>query len=319
MYVDKTLSSVKAVQTLSRLNRAHPAKHDAFVLDFTNSADDIEHAFAPYYRTTVLCRETDPNMLHDLVNELNISAVYTAEHVDKFVELYLSGAEREQLDPILDVCVAEYIEMPEEGNQVAFKGTAKAFVRTYNFLSSVMPFGVPSWEKLSIFLDHLIPKLPAPREDDLSAGILETIDMESYRVEKRETLKIALGDDDGELEPVPASGGGHLTDPDLERLSSILQTFNDQFGNIDWSDADRVQRLITEEIPRKVADDEAYKNAKKNNDPANARVEHDRALGRVMMAVLKDDTELFKQFSDNEGFRRWLSDAVFQATYQDSA
>jgi type I restriction enzyme R subunit len=319
MYVDKTLSSVKAVQTLSRLNRAHPAKHDAFVLDFANSADDIEHAFAPYYRTTVLCRETDPNMLHDLVNELNRSAVYTAEHVDKFVELYLSGVEREQLDPILDVCVAEYVEMPEEGDQVAFKGTAKAFVRTYNFLSSVMPFGITSWEKLSIFLDHLIPKLPAPREDDLSAGILETIDMESYRVEKRETLKIALGDGDGELEPVPASGGGHLTDPDLERLSSILQTFNDQFGNIEWSDADRIQRLITEEIPRKVADDEAYKNAKKNNDPANARVEHDRALGRVMMAVLKDDTELFKQFSDNEGFRRWLSDAVFQATYQDSA
>lgn len=75
-------------------------------------------------------------------------------------------------------------------------------------------------------------------------------------------------------------------------------SFNDQFGNIEWTDADRVQRLITEEIPRKVAEDEAYQNAQKNNDPANARVEHDRALGRVMMAVLRDDTELFKQFSD---------------------
>ena len=267
----------------------------------------------------MLSQETDPNKLHDLVAELNGYGIYQPEHVDRFVELYLAGTDRDQLDPMLDACVAEYLELPDEDDQVAFKGTAKAFTRTYNFLSTVLPFGNPTWEKLSIFLDHLIPKLPAPREDDLSAGILETVDMESYRVEKRESMKIALADEEGELEPVPASGGGHVTDPELDRLSSILQTFNDQFGNIEWTDADRVQRLITEEIPRKVAEDEAYQNAQKNNDPANARVEHDRALGRVMMAVLKDDTELFKQFSDNDGFRRWLSDAVFQATYGKSA
>lgn len=319
MYVDKTLSNVKAVQTLSRLNRSHPAKHDAFVLDFANDAEDIERAFAPYYRTTVLSRETDPDKLHDLVNELNGFPVYTPTAVDTFVELYLAGADRDQLDPILDVCVAEYVEMPEEDDQVAFKGTAKAFVRTYNFLSAVMPFGVPAWEKLSIFLDHLVPKLPAPREDDLSAGVLETIDMESYRVEKREAMKIALPDDEGAVEPVPASGGGHVTEPELERLSVILQSFNDLFGNIPWTDGDRVQRLITEEIPRKVAEDTAYQNAKKNNDPANARVEHDRALARVMLALVSDDTELFKQFSDNEGFKRWLSDAVFRSTYGESA
>lgn len=319
MYVDKTLTSVKAVQTLSRLNRAHPAKHDAFVLDFANSAESIERAFADYYRTTVLSQETDPNKLHDLVAELSTYAIYTLETVDRFVEFYLAGVDRDQLDPLLDVCVAEYIEMPHEDDQVAFKGLAKAFTRTYNFLSAVIPFGNAQWEKLLIFLDHLIPKLPAPREDDLSSGILETIDMESYRVEKREAMKIALADDDGELDPVPAAGGGLLNAPELDRLSNILQTFNDQFGNIEWSDADRVHKLITEEIPRKVAQDEAYQNAQKNNDPANARVEHDQALGRVMMAVLKDDTELFKQFSDNEGFRRWLSDAIFQATYGKSA
>lgn len=319
MYVDKTLTSVKAVQTLSRLNRAHPAKHDAFVLDFANSAESIERAFADYYRTTVLSQETDPNKLHDLVAELSTYAIYTLETVDRFVELYLAGVDRDLLDPLLDVCVAEYIEMPDEDDQVAFKGLAKAFTRTYNFLSAVIPFGNAQWEKLSIFLDHLIPKLPAPREDDLSSGILETIDMESYRVEKREAMKIALADDDGELDPVPAAGGGLLNAPELDRLSNILQTFNDQFGNIEWSDADRVHKLITEEIPRKVAQDEAYQNAQKNNDPANARVEHDQALGRVMMAVLKDDTELFKQFSDNDGFRRWLSDAIFQATYGKSA
>jgi type I restriction enzyme R subunit len=319
MYVDKTLSGVKAVQTLSRLNRAHPAKHDAFVLDFANDAEDIVRAFAPYYRTTVLSQETDPNKLHNLVAELNYFGVYTQESIDSFVALFLSGADRDQLDPILDRCVAEYIEMPDEDDQVVFKGSAKAFLRTYNFLSAVMPFGVPAWENLSIFLHNLVPKLPAPREDDLSAGVLETIDMESYRVEKREAMKLAIADEEGWVELVPAAGGGHVNEPELERLSSILQSFNDLFGNIAWTDADRVQRLITEEIPRKVSEDEAYQNAKKNNDPANARVEHDRALARVMLALVSDDTELFKQFSDNESFKRWLSDAVFRTTFWDAA
>jgi len=319
MYVDKTLSGVKAVQTLSRLNRAHPAKHDAFVLDFANDAEEIERAFEPYYRTTVLSQETDPNKLHDLFADLNDFGIYVQESVDKFVELFLVGADRDLLDPILDRSVAEYIELPEEDDQVAFKGLAKAFLRTYNFLSAVMPFGVPAWEKLSIFLDNLVPKLPAPKEDDLAAGILETIDMESYRSEKGAAMKIALHDEDGVVDPVPAAGGGHINEPELERLSSILQAFNDLFGNISWTDADRVQRLITEEIPRKVARDTAYQNARKNNDPANARVEHDRALARVMLSLVADDTELFKQFSDNEGFKKWLSDAVFRSTYGESA
>lgn len=318
MYVDKALAGVKAVQTLSRLNRAHPAKHDAFVLDFANDADTITAAFSDYYRTTVLSRETDPNKLHDLVAELNDTGIYGPEDVDRFVELFLGGAGRDRLDPILDRCRAEYDER-EEDDQVSFKGTAKSFLRTYNFLSTVMPFGVASWEKLSIFLDNLVPKLPAPREDDLSAGILETIDMESYRVEKRETMRIALADDDAEIDPVPTAGGGHMTDADMEPLSAIVASFNELFGNIAWTDTDRVQRLIAEDIPRQVAADDAYRNAQRNNDRANARVEHDQALQRVMMGLLGDDTELFKQFTDNDSFRRWLADASFEATYKKSA
>jgi type I restriction enzyme, R subunit len=108
-----------------------------------------------------------------------------------------------------------------------------------------------------------------------------------------------------------------VTSPELDRLSNILKAFNDQFGNIDWTDKDRVHRLITEDIPAKVSEDSAYQNAKKNNDKQNARIEHDKALARVMNAVLKDDTELFKQFSDNESFRKWLSDTVFSVTYED--
>ena len=315
MYVDKILSGIKAVQTLSRLNRAHPKKHDVFVLDFMNDADTIQAAFADYYRTTILAEETDPNKLHDLKAVLDGYQVYAAAQVDELATLYLGGADRDQLDPILDACVADYRERLDEDGQVDFKGKAKAFLRAYGFLSSILPYTSAEWEKLSILLTFLVPKLPAPVEEDLSKGILEAIDMDSYRVEKKAAMKIQLADADAEIEPVPTTGGGHKPESELDRLSNILKTFNDQFGNIPWTDADRVHKLITEDIPSRVAADRAYQNARQNSDKQNARIEHDKALARVMTAVLKDDTELFKQFMDNESFKRWLTDTVFGLTY----
>ena len=316
MYVDKILSGIKAVQTLSRLNRAHPQKHDAFVLDFMNDVDTIQEAFADYYRTTILSEETDPNKLHDLKAALDGYQVYADAEIDQLVTLYLDGADRDQLDPILDACVELYKEKLDEDGQVDFKGKAKAFERAYGFLASILPYKNAEWEKLSIFLNFLVPKLPAPVEEDLSKGILESIDMDSYRVEKKAARHVQLADEDAEIEPVPTNGGGHGPEPELDRLSNILKSFNEQFGNIPWTDGDRVHRLITEDIPKRVAADRAYQNAKQNSDKQNARIEHDKALRRVMTALLQDDTELFKQFSDNESFRRWLTDTIFSITYE---
>ena len=149
----------------------------------------------------------------------------------------------------------------------------------------------------------------------MAKGILEAIDMDSYRVEKKAAVRIQLPESGPEIEPVPATGGGGKPEPELDRLSNIIKVFNDQFGNIPWTDADRIHRLITEEIPERVSADKAFQNAKQNSDRQNARIEHDKALRRIMMALLKDDTELFKQFSDNEGFRRWLTDTIFAVTY----
>jgi type I restriction enzyme, R subunit len=181
---------------------------------------------------------------------------------------------------------------------------------------SYTPFSNAEWEKRSIFLNFLIPKLPAPQEEDLSKGILDAIDMDSYRVEKRAVQRILLADENAEIEPVPLAGGGHRPEPELDRLSNILQVFNEHFGDIEWEDLDWVSRLITETIPARVAEDSAYKNAKANSDKQNARIEHDKALVRVMTALMKDDTELFKQFMDNEAFKRWMTDTVFGLTYE---
>lgn len=317
MYVDKQLSSIKAVQTLSRLNRAHPQKHDVFVLDFMNDADTIRASFADFYRATILSDETDPNKLHDLKTTLDGYQIYSSGELDEFANLYLGGADRDQLDPLLDACVAVYNENLDEDGQVDFKGNAKAFCRTYGFLASIIPYTNADWEKLSIFLTFLIPKLPAPREEDLSKGILETIDMDSYRSEKQATIRIQLPDAEAEIEPVPVSGGGFKAESELDRLSNIIQVFNDQFGNISWTDRDRVHKLITEEIPAKVAADPAFQNAKKNSDEQNARIEHEKVLRRVIIDAMKDDTELFKQFSDNGSFRKWLTDTIFTMNYRE--
>ena len=315
MYVDKPLSGVKAVQTLSRLNRANSKKHDTFVLDFTNDADTIQAAFAPYYRTTILSEETDPNRLHDLKSALDGYQVYNPAQVDELVERFLAKESRDRLDPILDACVEVYRDQLDEDGQVDFKGKAKAFLRAYGFLGAILPYANAEWEKLSMFLDFLVPKLPAPVEDDLSKGILEAIDMDSYRVEKQAVQAIKLADEDAEIGPVPTEGGGQKPEPEMDRLSNIVREFNDRFGNIEWKDPDKIRRAIDVELPDKVAGDQAYRNAIANSDRQNARIEHDRALRQAMIDLLTDHTELYRQFSDDESFRRLLSEMIFATTY----
>jgi type I restriction enzyme R subunit len=312
MYVDKPLAGIKAVQTLSRLNRADPRKHDCFVLDFQNNTEAITFAFQDYYRTTLLAEETDPNKLHDLKSALDAGQVYTPEQVQQVVSLFLNDAERDTLDPILDACVAVYVAQLDEDAQIDFKSKAKVFSRTYNFLSSVIPYNNAEWEKLSIFLDLLTPKLPAPKEDDLSKGILEAIDMDSYRVEKKAAMRIALADAEAEIEPVPTDAAGRKPEPELDRLSNILNAFNEQFATL-FTDTDRVARRIRDDIAPKVAADAAYQNAKENT-PHTARMAHDQALGKVMQLLLKDDTQVYKLFVENDSFKRFVGDMVYAIT-----
>ena len=313
MYVDKPLSGVRAVQTLSRLNRACPGKHDVAVLDFANDEDAIKAAFEPYYRTTILSGETDPDRLHDLQSALDARQVYDPASVDKFVELYLGGAGRERLDPILDAAVDVYVNDLDEDGQVEFKGKAKAFLRTYDFLSSILPYPYAPWETRSIFLHFLVPRLPAPREEDLSRGVLEAIDMDSYRVEKQAVRAIRMSEEEDEIDPVPVDGGGHAREPELDVLSAIIAHFNDRWGGDgQWRDQDRVRRLITEDLPSAVKADESFRNAQEHSDGQNVRIEHDKALKRAVNGTIEDDMQFYKRFSDDESFKRWVAESIFR-------
>ena len=314
MYVDKSLADIKAVQTLSRLNRSRADKKDTFILDFINDPGIIKEAFEKYYKTTILSGQTDPNKLNDLIDSMEPLQVYTQEQIDLFVELYLGNSPRDKLDPILDNCVENYKSL-QIAEQVQFKSCAKTFIRTYNFLSAILPYGSVEWEKLLIFLNLLVPKLPSPQGEDLAEGLIESVDLESYRAIARETMAIALADEDAEIDPIPVKTSIGIPVPEMDLLSHILATFHDLWGGIGWTDVDRIKKQVAD-LPEIVKGDETYQNAMRNSDAQNARVESDRATWQAILATMSSGVELFKEVNDNQQLRRWIMDMVFNSTYQ---
>ena len=153
----------------------------------------------------------------------------------------------------------------------------------------------------------------------MSAGVLESIDLDSFRVEKRTAMKIALADDEAEIDPIPSLNPGGRPELELERLSEIVASFHALFGNISWQDEERIRQRVTEEVPAIVAEDQTYQTAMANNDKANAKVAMVDALAKVMLGLVKDETQLFREYSDNEDFKKWFEDAVFRSTYKKSA
>ena len=228
---------------------------------------------------------------------------------------HLSNEPREQtIDPIIQQCVVRYDDELDEDEQIRFKGSAKAFTRTYNFLVGILPYVNTDWEKLSIFLNYLIPDLKPPKEDDASKGILETIDTESYYAEIKATQDIALGDDDGELRPIPTSGGGGLQQPEMDVLSNIISDFNDRFGKF-FSDPDKAEQFLTKELPEIVAEDSAYQNAIKNSDLQNVKIELEKATNRAINKVVGTNMDFYQLFADKDEFKSFVLNAIFRSTY----
>lgn len=316
MYVDKVLNDIKAVQTLSRLNRSTKYKIDTCVIDFANEPEHILAAFQPYYKETKLEGETDPNKLHNLLDMLDGKYVYEEDEVDRLVDLFLKNSPRSFIDSIVDKSIERYSALNEE-EQVEFKSGVKTFIRTYNFLASLLPVGQVDWEKKVIFFEQLIYRLPTPEGEDLSAGILESVDLESYRLEKKNTINIILEDKDGTVEGL-GIGAGKKNKVELDSLENIVSTFNDIFGNIEWQDEDNVARQI-KELPEMVMKNEKFKNALKNSDIENIKREYQSALKEVFRIIMADNMELFGQWTNNSNFSKWLSDIVFDEIMRKNA
>lgn len=308
MYVDKKLGGVNAVQTLSRLNRSHPLKKDTFVLDFANTAEDMENAFKPYFESTILGEATDPNKLFDLQDVLDNYQVYSREQVEDFANKILANVPVDQLHASLDESAAIFRDDLEEEQQADFRAKVKTYVRLYIFLSQIVPFENPYLERLYIFLNHLQNKLGGDTSVDLAKGVLDNIDMDSYRLQLESTTNVVLeqGED---LKPIPTDMRGGVSEPEIDRLSNILQTFNDRYGT-EFEDADKV-RQMAENIATDVAKNKELISSIQHSDEQNARITSDKIVGEELLKHITTNFDLYKLYSDNSEFKEDFSAMMF--------
>lgn len=308
MYVDKKLGGVNAVQTLSRLNRSHPLKKDTFVLDFVNTSESIEKAFKPYFESTILGEATDPNKLFDLQDALDNFQVYTKEQVVEFSEKILANVPVDQLHSMLDASSEIFRNDLVKEQQEDFRGKVKTYVRLYIFLSQIVPFENPYLERLYIFLNHLQNKLGGSAPVDLAKGILDNIDMDSYRLQLEATTNIVLeqGED---LKPIPTDMRGGDSDPEIDKLSKILQTFNERYGT-QFEDADKVRQMAAN-IANDVAKNDELIASIQHSDEQNARITSDKVVGEELLKHITTNFDLYKLYSDNKEFKEDFSAMMF--------
>lgn len=320
MYVDKKLWGVQAVQTLSRLNRAKkPHKKDTFVLDFYNDAEDVQEAFKPYYTATILSEETNPNKLNDLVDSMEVFEVYSEYQIDDFFEKYLAGEDRTKLDPIIDRSADFFKNDLSKDQQIDFKAKAKSFLRVYSYLGKILDFNNQDWEKLFWYLKYLVPKLYIDQTDDLAEGILESIDMDSYRPSKESTRDINLVADVSEVNPIPVDVRGGKPEPEMDTLENILSIFNQRFGDIEWSNKDKVRKILTEQLPAEMKANKEILDAVKYSDKQNAKITSDKKLEDLMQQYLFSQTEIFKKFTQDKDFQRRYKEFIFDTLVQSSS
>lgn len=314
MYVDKQLSGVKAVQTLSRLNRCHPKKQDTFVIDFANDPEMIQKAFQDYYKMTVLVGESDVNKLNDLTETIEGFNFYTQADIERVAELKLTGNDddRPTMDAVLDAVTERFKEELDEDGQIACKSAIKNFNRCYPYFSSIMPFESAEWEKQYIFYSLLVKKLPKLKIDDFTEGLIDNIDFDKYRIVKEEERQIVLENENAEVAPVPVGHGMGKPVPEMEALSTIVKDFNELFGNIDWKNRDEVQRQINE-LPARIAGSVDFANAVKNGDSQVAQITFNDDMIAIVAAMLEEKTEFVQTYFGNKDFQNFVNARVYQA------
>ena len=309
MYVDKVLTDVKAVQTLSRLNRCHPKKRDTFVLDFCNDVEIIQQSFQRFYKTTILSKETDPNKLNDLITEIEDANIYTEEDVRELNERYWKGAPRESLDPIVNKA-ADLFRALDDNAKIRCKSSMKSFCRTYPFLAAVLPFKSVEWEMLFTYYSLLLPKLPKLKSEDFTEGLLEAIDFDKYRLIKQEEQKIELENHDTEIDPIPVGGPKAPKQPEMAKLSDIL----DEFNSISWQNIELAKQQL-DELPERLSVDVTFVNAAKNSNRETAMQQCASSMMAIVAQMLNENTEFCRNYLDNPDFMNFINRRVFDMVY----
>lgn len=310
MYVDKKLSGVNAVQTLSRLNRMASGKTDTFVLDFVNTTDDIKEAFQPYYTTTVLSEATDPNILNNLERDIAHFKLFALHEVNGFVEEYLNGVAPDVLNAALDQIVERYKGLLDQ-EQEEFKSKAQDYIRKYGFISQIVTFEDPRLEKLFIFLKFLVRKLPA-RKDVLPYEVLEAVNMDSYKVAKQMEASIVLDDAAGEIDPMGLGDGRQGGDETLDPLSKIIKDINDRFGTTFSVD----DKVILNTLSQRLMSNESLEGSIKNNTRDAAKIKFDSLFSDELVTMLNSHFDLYKKLDENPELKSYVNDRIFDFVHR---
>ncbi|WP_239710282.1 MULTISPECIES: type I restriction endonuclease [unclassified Mammaliicoccus] len=315
MYVDKPLDGIKAVQTLSRLNRTCKGKDDTFVLDFVNEPETIQEAFQMYYEVTGLGEVTDPSLLHDLQYELDAMQVYTEEEVDIIANLEYSEQSAKsarfqgKLNATLDIAVERYKNDLQDKKQEQFKSSAVKFVRTYAFILQISPFLDVSLHKLFIYLSSLLKKLPKKSTDQVY--ISDDLALEYYRNQKSFEGHISLDSTGGEnLYPTEHGGGSH-GEEEKERLSSIIDRINERFGT-EFTEADKLSRY---QIIEDMKQDEELVQKAQNNTKSNFRFSFDRTFMDFVIKRMQSNEQFFMKVLEDKNFKTYLMEDMIDEVY----
>jgi len=300
MYVDKKLSGVKAVQTLSRLNRTAPGKEDTFVLDFVNDRETILSSFQPYFEITTIEENTDPNHLYDLKTEIEKYQVIWPVEIDNFIEVYFANTkvlnvkDQAKLNAFIDPAVERFKGLEEEA-QDELKNSVIAFVRLYSFLSQIMPFHDIELEKLFNYLRYFKKKLPKPTLGE-RFQLTDEVALEYYRLQKIEEGKISLQyGEESELSVVREAGVRYQKE-EKAPISEIIQVLNDKLGT-DFTPADQ---LFFDQIEEEMVQDETLAKQAQSNTIENFKYGFEDKFMDVVIDRMEQNKELFAKLMDDE-------------------
>ncbi|MEQ9398183.1 MAG: type I restriction endonuclease [Longimicrobiales bacterium] len=307
MYVDKKLGGVNAVQTLSRLNRTHPAKDETMVLDFANDADEIRGAFEPYYERTLLSEGTDPELLVQLQYRIEDYHLFGAEEMDAFAAAYFAAdVDQDALYGILKPVVDRFSQLDED-EQRAFRSDVGDYVRLYAFLSQLLTFADAELERLYLFGRYLRRYLPA-KQGQLPKEIQSQIDMDSFRLDQTWEGSIELPRGSGKLDPRGEKPPHPATEEEVDALSAIILELNDRFG-VGLTDEDR---LSLEVLTRRLASDAALQAAASTNTRDNLRLTFEEKAKVLFQDMAKSNFSFYKRATDDQAFGKLLFDLLFE-------
>jgi len=315
MYVVKKLAGVQAVQTLSRLNRTAPGKSRTFVLDFRNEEDDIYKAFKPYYETTPVGENADPQKLNELHHKLLSPAVFTPDDVVAFSEVWFkqrrdhSGQDHRRMNAILDRSVDRFKEL-DEAAQEEFRGHLTAFRNLYAFLSQIMPYFDDGLEQLYAFVRNLSPKLPAPG-DGSKFTLDDDVALKFFRLQQVSEGTINLAE--GEALPLKGPtdvGTGGMTEVEVA-LSTLVEALNERFGT-DFTEADQ---LFFDQVRATAERDEKVVEAAQANNLSNFSAYFERVLDDLFIQRMEGNDEIFNRVMSDKQFRTAAHEHLAREVY----